>query len=270
MRRRCLVPLAAAADLPLAAIGGKAAGLARLLRLGYPVPEGWVLSARWYRRAARHRAVRRAIARFRSHATATPALRGPLLAQVRLAWLQVPLPRRLTAELATLCNGTPFAVRSSGVGEDGSTTSAAGIHRSVLGPHTPAALADAIRRCWASAWSEAAVAYRAAAGRDPLDGAMAVVIQRLVPAEVAGIAFSHDPVTLAPQVVIDAGQGLGEALVAGRTEPDHFRLVHDGERWRLWRASAGRRRLVAGGTAEELPTSDRDALVLTQIGRAHV
>lgn len=243
---RCLVPLAVAADLPPAAIGGKAVGLARLLRLGHSVPEGWVLPVRWYRRAARHREVRRAIALFRAHA-ATPALRGPLLAQVRLAWQEVPLPGALEAELAVLCDGTAFAVRSSGVGEDGRTTSAAGIHQSVLGAATPAALADAIRRCWASAWSEAAVAYRTAAGGDPLAGAMAVVIQRLVPAEVAGIAFSHDPLTLAPEVVVDAGRGLGEAVVAGRVEPEQFRLVRDGDGWRLRSVRPGKQRRTAEG-----------------------
>jgi rifampicin phosphotransferase len=80
---------------------------------------------------------------------------------------------------------------------------------------------EAVKRCWASLWSARAIGYRARAGVDPGDVSIAVVVQRLVPAEAAGVMFTTDPVSGArDQVVISANWGLGESVVAGDVTPD--------------------------------------------------
>ena len=82
---------------------------------------------------------------------------------------------------------------------------------------------DAVSACWASLWTARAVAYRAGQGIDPRAVRLAVVVQRMVLAEVAGVLFTADPVTgRRSQAVIDAAPGLGEAVVSGAVNPDHF------------------------------------------------
>ena len=87
----------------------------------------------------------------------------------------------------------------------------------------------AVRQCWASLWNERAVAYRARLGIAPASIAIAVVVQRMVPADHAGVMFTADPVTGArDRVVIDANPGLGEAVVSGLVTPDHYLLDEAG------------------------------------------
>jgi rifampicin phosphotransferase len=82
---------------------------------------------------------------------------------------------------------------------------------------------NAVRRCWASLWTDRAVAYRAANGIDPRSVKLAVVVQRMVDAAVAGVMFTANPLTgRRGQIVIDASPGLGEAVVSGAVNPDHF------------------------------------------------
>ncbi len=82
---------------------------------------------------------------------------------------------------------------------------------------------DAVHRCWASLWTDRAVAYRAAQGIDGSGVALAVVVQRMVDAASAGVLFTADPVTgRRRQAVLDAALGLGDAVVSGAVDPDHF------------------------------------------------
>jgi pyruvate,water dikinase len=118
--------------------------------------------------------------------------------------------------------GSRFAVRSSAIGEDGGEASYAGLHDTELGIAADGVDAS-IRRCWASLWSAPALAYRRRRGL-PLDGgAMAVVVQALVPADAAVVAFTRHPVTgRDDQLVITAVRGLGDAMVSGTVTPDTF------------------------------------------------
>lgn len=120
-----------------------------------------------------------------------------------------------TDELAAILDalGGSVAVRSSGVAEDGAAASFAGQYASVLGVDSASGLEEAIRRCVDSARSASVVEYGARCGRD--GGAMAVLIQRMLRPEVAGVACSVDPVTGAEHVVIEAVCGLGEDLLGG-------------------------------------------------------
>jgi rifampicin phosphotransferase len=177
-------------------VGRKAATLARLRLAGFPVPDGFVIPA------------------------AATALDDRTIDAV------------LTAAKAL---GGPFAVRSSGVDEDGEHASHAGQYTTVLGVEGDAALLESIGRCAASARSAQVRAYRAAHGLPP-DAPLAVLVQRLVPAEMAGVAVTADPVTGdRAQTVVSAVRGFGDRLVDGAATPDEW-MVCDGA---VHRRSAG-------------------------------
>lgn len=122
--------------------------------------------------------------------------------------------------------GGPVAVRSSAVGEDGERASYAGQFETCLDVEGEPALRDAIGRCHASLECTRARHYRAERG--DTSASMHVVVQRMVRARVAGVLFTVDPVSGRRELVLDAVAGLGEALVAGRATPDHYRLARDG------------------------------------------
>jgi pyruvate,water dikinase len=114
-------------------------------------------------------------------------------------------------------------VRSSATAEDLPGASFAGQQDTFLDVAGIADVLDAVHRCWASLWTDRAVAYRAAQGIDGAGVALAVVVQRMVDAASAGVLFTADPVTgRRRQAVIDAARGLGEAVVSGAVDPDRF------------------------------------------------
>ena len=119
------------------------------------------------------------------------------------------------------------AVRSSGVDEDGVGSSFAGQHETYLNLVGPDAVVAAIERCRRSASSERALAYRRGQGLDGT-GSIAVLVQQLVPADVAAVVFSVDPRTGADDVVINASWGLGESIVGGTVTPDVYTVGREG------------------------------------------
>ena len=177
------------------AVGGKGLSLGLMSRAGLPVPPGFCLTTAAYRRA-----------RGRSLGD-QPELVGPLIDSYRSL------------------GGGPVAVRSSATAEDGSEASFAGQQETILGVHGDVELLNAVSRCWASLDTERAVAYRKKQGISADGLAMAVVVQRLVEAEVAGVLFTHDPLdSEGKQMLVEASWGLGEAVVSGRVTPDRFQL----------------------------------------------
>jgi len=202
-------------------LGGKALGLDRLLRLGLPSPSGFCVTTAAYARYLDAAGLRGTIDALTSQLPA-------LAARERLAALstQHPFPADLHAAVAdaaaALSGSDPslaLAVRSSAAGEDAAAASYAGQHATILGV-TAAGLETAIRTCWASLWSERAVAYRLSRRLGFADALMAVVVQPVLPAESAAVVFTKHPVTgAADQIVINAAQGLGEAIVSGDITP---------------------------------------------------
>lgn len=124
--------------------------------------------------------------------------------------------------------GTPLVVRSSAIGEDSAGASFAGQHLSVLNVADPTGVVPAVVSVWESARTASALAYRERLGMPPTPR-VAVLVQRLVDADVAGVLFDGNPLTGADEIVIEAAWGLGEAVVAGTVTPDEFRLDHAGE-----------------------------------------
>jgi pyruvate, water dikinase len=183
-----LTPLVEATDT--AAFGDKAVSLGAAARAGLPVPAGFALS------------VDAVDAVIRADPDVLPALH------------------------AACVGGGPRAVRSSAVGEDSGAASFAGAHCTVLGLHRSDAVVAAVRRVHASGTAAGACAYRRRLGLGPCQ--MGVVIQELVPADVAGVLFTRNPVTGAAERVIEASWGLGEAVVAGLVVPDRYRLDAQG------------------------------------------
>jgi phosphohistidine swiveling domain-containing protein len=192
-----------------AVAGGKGANLGELIAAGFPVPDGFVVTTEAYVLAARA-------------ASVDPA--DPVTAAERLRSSALPSPiGAATVEAYRALGEGPVAVRSSATAEDLPGASFAGQQDTYLNVDGEDALIDAIRRCWASLWNERAVAYRRANGIDDQGVALAVVVQRMVDARAAGVLFTADPITgRRGRAVIDAAPGLGEAVVSGAVNPDHF------------------------------------------------
>jgi pyruvate,water dikinase len=205
----------------LDSVGGKAASLDRLARLGFLVPPGFCLTTSAF---AAHVAAIDAAAPLNDALAALPdeAARATVINLIR----DTPAPPlvcealRVALGRLTAAGETSLAVRSSAIGEDGKAASFAGLHDTELGLSADDVEA-AVRRCWSSLWSPAAMAYRRRRSL-PLDGAsMAVVVQALVPADAAAVLFTRNPVTgRDDQLVINALRGLGEPMVSGMATPD--------------------------------------------------
>ncbi|MEU7586776.1 PEP/pyruvate-binding domain-containing protein [Micromonospora sp. NPDC049230] len=207
-------------DADPATCGGKAATLARLIRAGLPVPPGFVVPTA-------------------AHAQADGGLSAELVDEIARA-----LPRLGDGHLA---------VRSSATSEDTAQATAAGQHDTFLGVRGIDQVADAVRGCWSSVWSERAVEYRRRQG-DEQSPSIAVLVQRLVDADVAGVLFTGDDIR------IEASWGLGESVVGGHVTPDSW-TVSDGT---ITRRSLGTKRTRVDRTVtSEVERADRDRLCLT-------
>ena len=149
------------------------------------------------------------------------------------------------------------AVRSSATAEDLPEAAFAGQQETFLGVSGERALLDAVRRCWASLWSDRAISYREQHGLAQMPVKLAVIVQRMVAADVAGVMFTANPVTGArDETIIEASAGLGEALVSGLVTPDHFVLRNTRHRWQIVERHQGRREVEvrprAGGGVEQV------------------
>jgi len=196
-----------AADL--ADAGGKGANLGDLRRAHFPVPDGFVITSAAYALAAEAAGV----------TGETPAT-----ARVRLVASPVPSGIADAVREAYRALGSPdVAVRSSATAEDLPDASFAGQQDTILNVSGEDAVLDAVRRCWASLWNDRAVAYRQT-HEVPAEGLrLAVVVERMVDAQIAGVLFTADPITgRRRRAAIEAVRGLGEQLVSGAVNPDHY------------------------------------------------
>jgi pyruvate,water dikinase len=214
-------------------VGGKAANLGELLAAGLPVPDGFCLTTAAYRQATTGHAegtggqlaaVHQALKTTNDgDLPALAALAGQARDVIRETPIQPDIAAAIEAAYAALGNDVPVAVRSSATAEDLPSASFAGQQDTYLNVVGAAAVVEAVRDCWASLWTDRAVSYRATRGIDPAAVALAVVVQRMVDATAAGVLFTANPVTgRRQQAVIDASPGLGEAVVSGAVNPDHF------------------------------------------------
>jgi len=182
------------ASEPVERVGGKASSLGRLKAAGFTVPDAF-------------------------------AIPTDVAHRLEAGWSSEEAGEVLAAFSQLTADGSEVAVRSSAVDEDSEGASFAGQHATILEVRGEEAFRRAVEDCLASLHSEAAVAYREKAGKSQDEARMAIVVQRMVPAEVAGVAFSIDPLTGdTNRVVVEAVRGLGEGLVSGMVEADRMVL----------------------------------------------
>src|SRR5215203_1159056 len=236
--------------------GGKGANLGELIRAGFPVPGGFAVTTAAYDGFVTHNRLGETIAR------AVREQQGG--ADIRSAFEAAPIPpeieRAILAAYRKLGEVRPVAVRSSATAEDLPGAAFAGQQDTFLNVMGEQALLNAVRRCWASLWTGRAIAYRNRQKIEQQTVKLAVVVQRMVFAEIAGVLFTANPVTGArDEVVIDASPGLGEAVVSGLVTPDHFVLRKRRWGWSIVERRPGRREVIvqarSGGSTEHVKGS---------------
>jgi phosphoenolpyruvate synthase/pyruvate phosphate dikinase len=211
-----------------ALVGGKGASLSHLAALSAPVPIAFALTTHVYRTFAELVGV---------------PLRASCVNDADLAGIRARIvdARMSETQRELLCSGfshlqskhdgpISLAVRSSATAEDSVEFSFAGLHDTVLDVRDLDHLEEAVKQCWASLWSERAVAYRRAGGIDADEAAIAVVVQQLIPSDVSFVVFTVDQVSEREEhTTIAATWGLGEAVVSGLVVPDHIVIGPTGE-----------------------------------------
>jgi pyruvate,water dikinase len=270
------------ATLPL--VGGKAANLGELVRAGLPVPPGFCVTTTAYDLVAQDAGLGSILdALTQTSPDDTPRL-AEHAAAARTSLLEARVPeavtRSITAAYKELGNGTavPVAVRSSATAEDLPYASFAGQQDTYLNVVGEGSVLEAVQSCWASLWTDRAVAYRATGGIDHRGVRLAVVVQQMVESAISGILFTANPLTgRRRQAVIDASPGLGEAVVSGAVNPDHFvvntatgEIVERrlGDKRVAIRAAAGggTERVELAGQAGEASLDDAQIRALADLG----
>ncbi|MEJ8651682.1 rifamycin-inactivating phosphotransferase [Streptomyces sp. MS1.AVA.3] len=271
-------------ETKVAVVGGKGAHLGGLSRIeGIRVPGGFCVTTDAFRRImAKAPSIDDRLDQLSRLSPDDREAIRTLSAQIRRTIEGIALPGDLAAAITRALSQSgeqaAYAVRSSATAEDLPTASFAGQQDTYLNVVGPAAILQHVSRCWASLFTERAVTYRQRNGIDHRTVHMAVVVQQMVFPQAAGILFTADPVTGNRKVAtVDAGFGLGEALVSGLVNPDVFTVRH-GEV--VAKAIAAKQRAVhalpAGGTQEvaidaqrqQQPTlTDAQVVRLVQLGR---
>ena len=255
-----------------ALVGGKGANLGELTRAGFPVPDGFVVTADAYlatvgneteggpsfeELAADPDALDKESRRLQE-VVASVVMSDELRTAIVDAYCE--LSRRVGSTEPLV------AVRSSATAEDLAGTSFAGMHRTLTNVRGPQAVVSAVNLCWQSVFEARALSYRAAQhveGRPTI----AVVVQVMVPAVSAGVAFSADPATgSSDTVVIEAAPGQGEVVVGGLVEPDTYTLSRSPLEVRAVHVGTKSHKVVAGASGDQtvtLSAEEGNARVLT-------
>nr|WP_090280491.1 phosphoenolpyruvate synthase [Mycolicibacterium komanii]CRL76623.1 phosphoenolpyruvate synthase [Mycolicibacterium komanii] len=214
--------------------GGKGANMGELVAAKLPVPPGFVLLRDCYRDSMRAAGVDTELSALHREAMANAADTARLSETcermqglVNKAGVSDGVRDRILAFYHRLGRDAVVAVRSSATGEDGRDASFAGMNATITNVSGDEALVGAVLRCWMSLFSPRVVTYRASRNFTA-DPAMAVVVQRMVNSDKAGVAFTADPSNGAEdRVVIEGAFGLGEVVVSGMVEPDTYIIAKD-------------------------------------------
>jgi pyruvate, water dikinase len=233
--------------------GGKGASLGRMTGTGMPVPPGFVVTAGTLSDSLATRGVLekvRDLARSFEVGAEGARIAGEIQGIVLSSPPSEELAEHITNAYQNLGPDVPVAVRSSACAEDGESASFAGQQETYLNVIGPEDVLEGVVRCWASFFTERALFYRLNKG-SLTDLGMAVVVQQQISSDKSGVMFTTDPIRQrSDQMVIEAGYGLGEALVSGLITPDNYVARRDGK---LKRARLGQQdqmtiRVAGGGT----------------------
>ena len=265
----------------LPVVGGKAANLGELTSAGLPVPPGFCLTTAAYRLALVDTGLEEVFAALKEASTSGSEASGSqpgvdsaglgrfseIAVRARSLVLDAGLPAGIAEAVRSayeaLGHNVPVAVRSSATAEDLPFASFAGQQDTFLNIVGVDPVLDAVSRCWASLWTDRAVTYRTTNGIDHATVALAVVVQEMVDSTTAGVMFTANPVTgNRHETVIDASPGLGEAVVSGAVNPDHY--VVEPRRGEIVSRTLGDKhveiRAVPGGGTERLERSHQALL----------
>jgi len=278
----------------LALAGGKAANLGEMIHFGLPVPSGFCLTTDAYWLFIRENNIEHQISNLLNciKTDDISSLEAVSL-QIRSLFTSGTVSSDIVKDineayekLSTECykerNKPCFvAVRSSATAEDLPDMSFAGQQDTYLNIIGNQSLVDSIVRCWGSLWTARAIGYRFRNNINQADVALAVVVQQMVASETSGVMFTANPLTgKRTETVIDATVGLGEALVSGQVEPDHY--VIDTKSLQIIKKAIGAKAFSIqvnrhGGTVNSIHSdnnhqalSDNEILELVQIGQKTV
>ncbi len=241
--------------------GGKAASLLALERQGVPLPSWFCVSADVFAAAIAH--IRPRVARMlRDVDGSSPRAAAECAAGIKLLFDSVHIPPAVAQAIheQLVSRGLLHklvAVRSSAVGEDAAESSFAGLFDSFLGVRADEVV-HRVKACWASAFTERAIAYLTRRHARPAPMRMAVVVQEMIDATASGVLFTANPMVASDDLVVVAGYGLGEGVVLGSADADTFLLDPRGVVRQ--RTIATKRRCVRlgsnGSGTVEVPVSD--------------
>ncbi len=220
-------------DVPI--VGGKGANLGEMTRAGFPIPPGFVVTADTYFYFIEKTGIKDKIfqllkdlnvddteqlektsAKIRNIIISTPML-PEIAEEIKKAYAE------LTKKVGASPKNPPWvAVRSSATAEDLPDASFAGQQETYLYVRGAQDVIKHVKKCWASLFTARAIYYRAKQGFDHTKVGLAAVVQKMVNSDVSGIMFTAHPVTGEDIIIIEAGWGLGEALVSGMVTPDEY------------------------------------------------
>ncbi len=254
MRKKPIVWFEEVDKEDVALVGGKGANLGEMINAGLPIPYGFIITSKSYFDFISYNnlenKIRTLLKDLDYENTAELAKRGEkirtlikqgdfppqFLEQLYAFYLDLEIKEKkifnklnivteLTHHFKKLIKHPYVAVRSSATAEDLPTASFAGQQETYLNINGEHNLAIAVRNCYASLFTNRAIYYRFQKGFDHFKVGIAVVVQRMIQSDVSGIAFSIDPVTNRKDImVIEAILGLGEYIVSGKVNPDHYEV----------------------------------------------
>jgi len=206
--------------------GGKGANLGEMVKLGLPVPEGFVITTKAYEKFLEVNKLKDLIHRLikACNVENTEQLLKTSQ-QIKDLIVAQDVPNEIEKEILESYEmlGKPFvAVRSSATAEDLPTASFAGQQATFLNVKGEKELIKAVKRCWASLFEPRAIFYRRKHGIE--EASIAVIVQKMVNSESSGVMFTLHPVTSEEKIVIEAIYGLGEYIVGGKVVPDHYEV----------------------------------------------
>jgi rifampicin phosphotransferase len=214
-------------EATLETAGGKGTNLVRLTRAGFDVPRGFIIPTDAYREyvnANRWLATIQSVVANLSAEDASALEKAST--QIRVAFSAGKIPEETEAAIRGAYaefDNRPIAVRSSATAEDLPDLSFAGQQDTYLNVVGMEQLLTAVINCWSSLWTARAIGYRIRNRINHEESALAVIVQEMIQSEASGVLFTANPLSgLRSEAVIDATLGLGEALVSGQVEPDHY------------------------------------------------
>src|SRR5918999_2779597 len=249
----------------IALVGGKGANLGELSRAGLPVPPGYVVTTRAYDAFVEVSGIKGEVVALASVPRAEdPAGFEEVSEGIRALFSGGRVPQEMADEIHAAYQElgedgqTAVAVRSSATAEDLAGASFAGQQETYLNVRGADALLEAVKNCWASLWTARAMAYRARQSITPETVSLAVVVQRMVESEAAGVMFTANPSNgRRNELTISAAWGLGESVVSGTVTPDSI-VVEKGSGRVLSRETSDKQvtTVYSGRGTEERPVPE--------------